>query len=261
MSEVSLSSRGVASEDAEALTRAGYQEEAPVAYGIAQRSLAEFIGTFALVFIGAGSIAAAAAAGGGGAGAGLVTVAIAHGLAIATMVSAVGHISGAHLNPAVTFGAVLFGKIKPRDSVAYFLAQIAGAAAAAAALRLLLAEGVWRSVKLGTPLLGDDVAIGQGIAIEAILTFFLVWVVFATAVDSEGAFGKIAGLAIGFVVLMDILMGGPFTGAAMNPARSFGPALLGGYWADAAVYWIGPLAGGAAAAALYEFGILRPRRH
>lgn len=189
MSEASVSS-GVATEDVEVLTRAGYREEAPVAYGIAQRSLAEFVGTFALVFIGAGSIAAASAAGGGGAGAGLVTVAIAHGLVIATMVSAVGHISGAHLNPAVTLGAVLFRKIKGRDSVAYFVAQLGGAVAAAAALRVLLPQGAWRSVNLGTPVLGENVTSGQGIAIEAVLTFFLVWVVFATAVDSAEPSGR-----------------------------------------------------------------------
>ena len=260
MSDISVTNPRVVNEDIEILTRAGYREEAPAGYTIAQRSLAEFVGTFALVFIGAGSIAAAAAAGGGTAGAGLVTIAIAHGLAIATMVSAVGHISGAHLNPAVTFGALLCRKIALRDAGVYFLSQVAGAVVAAEALRLIIAESVWRSVKLGTPLLAENVTPVQGVVIEAILAFILVWVVFATAVDSEGAFGKIAGLAIGFVVLMDIMMGGPFTGGAMNPARSFGPALVGGYWADAWLYWVGPLAGGAAAAVLYDRAILRPRR-
>jgi len=100
---------------------------------------------------------------------------------------------------------------------------------------------------------------GQAVLIEAVLTFFLVWVIFATAVDPEGAFGKIAGLAIGFVILMDIMMGGAFTGAAMNPARSLGPALVSGTWKGWWVYWVGPVAGGIVAASLYDTLILRPR--
>lgn len=235
------------------------EEEVAAGYSLDQRLLSEFIGTFALIFVGAGSIVAATAAGGGAGGAGLVTIAIAHGLAIATMVTAVGHISGAHFNPAVTFGALLCRKISLRDGAAYMAGQLAGAAAAAGLLRLAMPESLWREVSLGTPLLSDSVSLGQGVLLETVLTFFLVWVVFATAVDPTGAFGKVAGLAIGFVVLMDIMMGGPFTGAALNPARSFGPALAGGYWSNAWVYWVGPLAGGAAAATIYEYAILRRR--
>lgn len=263
MVEVSLSSEAltdIAIERDEALPRAGEQEESKAGYGLDQRCLAEFIGTFALIFVGAGSIVAAVAAGGGAGGAGLVTIAIAHGLAIATMVSAVGHVSGAHFNPAVTVGALLCRKISLRDGAVYLAGQLAGAAAAGGVLRLAVPESLWREVSLGTPLVSDGVSMAQGVLIEAVLTFFLVWVVFATAVDPAGAFGKVAGLAIGLVVLMDIMMGGPFTGAALNPARSFGPALAGGYWSNAWVYWVGPLAGGAAAATLYEFAILRGRK-
>ncbi len=234
-------------------------EEAPAIFTVSQKALAEFVGTFALIFIGAGSIVAAGAAGGGAGGAGLVTIAIAHGLVIATMVSAVGHISGAHFNPAVTAGALVTGKISLSDSGTYLVAQLAGATAAAGLLRVAVPESLWREVSLGTPLLGNGVSSGQGLLIEAVLSFLLVWVIFATAVDSAGAFGKIAGLAIGFVVLMDIMMGGPFTGAAMNPARSFGPALVGGAWADEWVYWVGPIAGGVAAASLYQVTMLRRR--
>lgn len=240
----------------EVLTRAA---EAPAIAGMGQKALAEFVGTFALIFIGAGSIVAAVAAGGGAGGAGLVTIAIAHGLVIATMVSAVGHISGAHFNPAVTAGALVTGKISLSDAGAYLVAQIAGATAAAGVLRMAVPESLWREANLGTPLLGNGVSAGQGVLIEAVLAFFLVWVVFATAVDPAGSFGKIAGLAIGFVVLMDIMMGGPFTGAAMNPARSFGPALVSGAWADEWVYWLGPIAGGMAAAALYQVTMLGRR--
>ena len=240
----------------EALAR---PEETAAISTMGQKALAEFVGTFALIFIGAGSIVAAGAAGGGAGGAGLVTIAIAHGLVIATMVTALGHISGAHFNPAVTIGALVTGKIGLSDAAIYLVTQLAGATAAAGLLRLAVPESIWREAQLGTPLLGNGVSAGQGVLIESVLAFFLVWVIFATAVDPAGAFGKIAGLAIGFVVLMDIMMGGPFTGAAMNPARSFGPALVGGSWADAWVYWVGPIAGGVAAASLYEFTMLRRR--
>jgi MIP family channel proteins len=222
-----------------------------------QKLTAEFVGTFTLIFIGVGSIVAANSA--GGAGAGLVTVAIAHGLAIATMVTALGHVSGAHFNPAVTISAWVTQKIKSSDAIGYIVAQLAGGTAGALVIRGALPEQLWKVQKLGTPLVSSQISNGQAVLIEAVLTFFLVWVVFATAIDPEGAFGKIAGLAIGFVILMDIMMGGPFTGAAMNPARSFGPALAGGDWSGWWVYWIGPIAGGIVAASLYDTVILRPR--
>ncbi|MGH2829414.1 MAG: aquaporin [Actinomycetota bacterium] len=188
-------------------------------------------------------------------------MAIAHGLAIATMVTALGHVSGAHFNPAVTVGVWIAQKIRTSDAGAYILAQLAGAAAGAGLLRVAIPEQVWSQpgISLGTPSIPSGISTGQAVLIEAILTFFLVWVVFATAVDPEGAFSKIAGLAIGFVILMDILMGFPFTGAAMNPARHFGPAAVAGKWASWWVYWIGPVAGGIVAAALYDGVILRKK--
>lgn len=219
---------------------------------------AEFVGTLALIFIGAGSIVGASAAGLGGGGAGLVTIALAHGLVIATMVSALGHVSGGHFNPAVTIGAWVTQKIGPRDAAGYVVAQLAGAVVGAALLRAAVPEDLWRDVSLGTPLVAR-VSAGQAVLIEAVLTFFLVWVIFGSAVDPEGAFGKIAGLAIGFVIAMDIMMGGPFTGGAMNPARELGPALVGGVWDDWWVYWVGPVAGGVIAATLYDLAILRGR--
>jgi MIP family channel proteins len=167
----------------------------------------------------------------------------------------VGHVSGGHFNPAVTISALVTGKIGVRDGTAYVLSQLAGAAAGAALLRGAIPESLWRPIGLGIPGF-SRVSTPQAVLIEAILTFFLVWVVFATAMDEEGSFGKIAGLAIGFVITMDILAGGPFTGAAMNPARAFGPALVAGVWTNQWVYWVGPVAGGVVAALLYQLGIL-----
>ena len=211
------------------------------------RAWAEFVGTFALIFAGAGAIVV---------GADLVGVAFAHGLVIAVMASAVGHISGGHFNPAVTFGFLVTRRMEPTLAGAYVVAQLLGATVAALALRVLLPERL--DLDAGVPQLGDGVGVGPGMGIEAILTFFLVWVIFATAADPRGAFKSIAGLAIGFTITLDILMGGPLTGAAMNPARSFGPALVQGVWDDSLVYWIGPLVGGGVAALLYELLYLRP---
>jgi MIP family channel proteins len=222
-----------------------------------QRLLAEVVGTFTLIFIGAGSIVAASEAGLGVGGAGLITVALAHGLAIGVMVSAVGHVSGGHFNPAVTVGAWVARRMTTGAAVAYVVAQIAGGLLGALTLRLVLPGSAWDPVTLGTPLVTPGIADWQAIAIEAILTFLLVWVVFATALDPEGSFGKIAGLAIGFTIAMDILMGGPFTGAAMNPARSIGPAVVSGELTGVWVYILGPVIGGTVAALLYDLGIMR----
>jgi aquaporin Z len=222
-----------------------------------QRLLAEVVGTFTLIFIGAGSIVAASEAGLGVGGAGLITVALAHGLAIGVMVSAVGHVSGGHFNPAVTVGAWVARRMTTGAAVAYIVFQIAGGLLGALTLRLVLPGSAWDPVTLGTPLVTPGIADWQAIAIEAILTFLLVWVVFATALDPEGSFGKIAGLAIGFTIAMDVMMGGPFTGAAMNPARSIGPAVVSGELTGVWVYILGPVIGGTVAALLYDLGIMR----
>jgi aquaporin Z len=231
---------------------------------LGQRLTAEFIGTFALIFIGAGSIVQFVALGGGN----VLAVAFAHGLAIAVMVSALGHVSGAHFNPAVTIGMLATAKIAFSDAMAYIGAQLVGALAGAAALQFLMQDAIWKAAKLGVPTIAGNtqlVSTGQAVVIEAILTFFLVWVVFATAVDPAGSFGKIAGLAIGLTITMDILMGGAFTGAAMNRARWVGPAFMGwisgesGYWANSYVWIIGPIAGGIVAASVYDWVILSKR--
>ncbi|HLG00258.1 MAG TPA: MIP/aquaporin family protein [Acidimicrobiia bacterium] len=224
-------------------------------YTTAQKALAEFIGAFAIVFIGAGAVIATSRFGDGGA---LVAVALAYGLAVVTMVSAVGHVSRAHFNPAVTIGAFVTGRITLKDAAVYVAAQLAGVTAAAGVLRAAIPKEIWDPFHLGAPQVNPVISTGQGVLIEAILTFFLVWVVFAMTFDRDGAFNKLAGLGVGLVIVMDALMGGPFTGAAMNPARAFGPALVAGFWDNHWVYWIGPIAGGIVAAVVYDLVILRP---
>ena len=219
-----------------------------------RRGVAEFIGTFTLVFVGAGAIMSAA----GVRDPTIIGVAVAHGLAIAVMVSAVGHISGGHFNPAVTFGFLVTRRLEPLLAVAYWVAQFAGAVIAALLLKWIFPTGAVDATKLGAPLLNSSFGSGAGVGVEIILTFFLVWVIFATAVDPRGTFKSIAGLAIGFTITLDILMGGPITGAAMNPARAFGPELVKGEWSHAWIWYVGPVIGATVAAALYEWLYLRP---
>ena len=217
-------------------------------------SVAEFVGAFTLIFIGAGSIVAAHQV----EDPSLIGIALAHGLAIAIMVSALGHISGGHFNPAITFGFLVTRRIKPSMALVYWASQLAGAAAAAALLRgLLPAAATEAPVNLGVPAIGHGVNSGAAFGLEAITTFFLAWVVFATAVDPRGAFKSIAGLAIGLTITMDILFAGPYTGAAMNPARAFGPQVIGDHWSTGWVWYAGPILGAAVAALLYQFLYLR----
>jgi MIP family channel proteins len=226
---------------------------------IGEQAVAEFLGTFALVFIGAGSVVIASANGSGYVG--LIGVALAHGLVLAVFISNFGHISGGHFNPAVTFAAWVGGKIETLRGASYVLAQLAGATAGAALLRWILPEQVWRNASLGATLVSHRLGItnGKAVLIEAILTFFLVITVYATAVDDRGTFKSIAGLPIGLVLVFDILIGGQLTGASMNPARSFGPALMAGKWTDFWVYLAGPVSGGIIAATAYVFVFLRSR--
>ncbi len=216
-------------------------------------ALAEAVGTFALIFIGAGSIIADQLSGGR---VGLVGVALAHGLAIATMVSATGHISGGHLNPAVTAGFVATRRMSVRVGVEYVIAQLVGASVGGFLLVASFPEAARQAVHLGTPALGRGVTPGVGIVVETVLTFLLVFVVFGVAIDARGPRGT-GGLMIGLVIAMDILAGGVLTGAAMNPARAFGPALFSGTWQNQIVYWVGPLLGGALASVVYDSTMAR----
>ncbi|MFB3140585.1 MAG: MIP family channel protein [Candidatus Acidiferrales bacterium] len=223
-------------------------------YSTTQKAIAEFVGTLALIFIGAGSICANQFLGGG---VGLVGIALAHGLTIAVMVSAIGHISGGHINPAVTIGVWEAGKIPTREALVYWAAQLAGGLAGAALLVLAFDPATRAAVNLGTPSLASGVTLFQGIVVEVLLTFFLVFTVFATAIDDRGAFKMVGGFAIGMVVTFDILAGGALTGASMNPARSFGPAVVANFWTAHVVYWVGPLAGGLLAGLFYNGVFLR----
>lgn len=213
-----------------------------------QRAIVEFIGPFALTLIGVSAIIVTE-------GTNLVAIALAHGLAIGLMVAAAGHISGAVYNPALTVGLLAVGKLSPQRAAVYVVAQLAGAAFAALILTLVFPAAARDAVNLGIPALGPGISVGQGILFEIVLTFFLMFAVFGTAVDSRGPKG-IAGLVIGLVITMDVLAGGPVTGAVMNPSRSFGVALVGGDWTDQYVWWVGPVIGAVIAAVLYNYVLM-----
>lgn len=208
--------------------------------------VAEFVGIFALVFVGGGAIAMVRYTQGG---AGLFEVAVAHGLILAVMVSATMRISG-HLNPAVTLGFLATRRIEPLMGGVYIVAQVLGAILAGYALRGLLPADVFTAIRGGGQAIALDVSFVQAFFLEFIATFFLVFVVFGTAVDPQAP--KVGGFAIGLTVTADILAIGPLTGASMNPARSFGPAVASGIFEGQAIYWLGPIAGAVAAAFLYD---------
>jgi aquaporin Z len=201
--------------------------------------IAEFVGTFALIFIGAGAGAVGKV--------GLVGVALAHGLVLMVMAAAYGDISGAHINPAVTIGLWAGRQIKSAAAVAYIVVQLLGGIAGALLLRFILGGGAG---SLGATVLGSGVSPVVGLVVEAVLTFFLVNTIYQTAV--RGKAGNLAPVAIGMTLAFAILMGGPLTGASLNPARTIGPAVATGNYSDLWVYLAGPVLGGLGAAALYR---------
>jgi MIP family channel proteins len=209
--------------------------------------IGEFIGTFTLIFIGAGSIIMDHVTNGA---VGLTGIALAHGLAIACMASATGAVSGGHLNPAVSVGLLVAGKINGTRALKYIIAQCAGGVAGAAALNFVAPAASATATTLGTPMLGTDTSVAQGLVVEIILTFFLMFVIYGTAVDARAP--RMAALFIGLTVTFDVFTGGPLTGAAMNPARSLGPALVSGHLADMWIYWLGPILGAILAAMVYK---------
>jgi len=217
---------------------------------------AEFVGTMVFVFLGAGSVVAFAAGGPAAGATGAVGVALAHGVGMAVIVSMTMSISGGHMNPAVTTGLWIANKIDGKLALQYILAQLLGALVGAALVKGILPRPGVTLALGGTPHLAGDVTFLQGVWIEAALTFFLVSAVFGTAVSPQAP--KIAGFSIDLTIFVDALVGGNLTGAMMNPARAFGPALINVSLNGQAVYWIGPLLGAAVAAALWK-AVLLPR--
>jgi MIP family channel proteins len=210
--------------------------------------VAEALGTFLFFFVGMGAVVLDQHTGGG---VGLLGVALAHGLALGVLVSALGSVSGGHFNPAVTFGVLVAGHISAALAAAYIGVQLVAGVLAGLALRLVFPESSWEPVAIGTPVLGEGIGAVAGIVIEAVLTVLLLLAVFGTAIDRRAP--KIGGWAIGLAVTAGILMSGPLTGGAMNPARWFGPAVASGVFDDWYVWWIGPLIGAAVAALLYRY--------
>jgi aquaporin NIP len=208
-----------------------------------RRALAEFLAVFALVFAGCGAIITDAKYDGA---LGTVGIALVFGLVIMAMIYATGHLSGAHINPSVTIAFTLTRHFPLRDALAYIPAQLAGATVAAGVLR-----GAWtdKPAHLGATL--PSVGGGQALLYEAVLTAFLMFVIIAVATDTR-AVGGAAAIAIGGVVGLDALFGGPVTGASMNPARSFGPALVANEWRDFWVYILGPFVGATVGAVAYQ---------
>ncbi|KAG4908440.1 hypothetical protein JHK86_056924 [Glycine max] len=213
--------------------------------------LVEFLSTCIFVFAGEGSALALRQIykePGSSAGE-LVVIALAHAFALFAAISASMHVSGGHVNPAVTFGALLGGRISVLRALYYWVAQLLGSIVAALLLRLVTnnmrPQGFSVSIGLGA---------FHGLILEIALTFGLMYTVYATAIDPKrGSIGSIAPLAIAFVVGANILAGGPFDGACMNPARAFGPAMVGWRWHYHWIFWVGPLIGAALAALLYEY--------
>ena len=212
---------------------------------VLRRGIAELVGAFTLIFIGS--------AAGIASGNDIVAVALANGLAIGIMVTNVGHISGGHFNPAITLGFLLNRRITVRLAVAYWAFQLVGAITAAFVVRYLFSKS-----SLAGSVPAPHTSDGKAFVFELVMTFFLVWAVWATAVDARGAFKAIAGLAIGLTITIDVLAGGTSTGAAMNPGRAFGPELAGNVWSGWWIYWLAPIAGALLASLVYDRLYLRP---
>ncbi|XP_051152526.1 probable aquaporin TIP2-2 [Andrographis paniculata] len=213
--------------------------------------VAEFISTLLFVFAGVGSAIAYNKLTSNAPldPAGLVAVAVCHGLALFVAVAIAANISGGHVNPAVTFGLAVGGQITLLTGLLYWIAQLLGSIVASFLLKL-----VTGGLAIPTHGLGDGIGAVEGLVMEVVVTFALVYTVYATAVDpGKGSIGIIAPIAIGLIVGANILAAGPFSGGSMNPARSFGPAVVSGNFAGIWIYWVGPLVGGAVAGIVYTY--------
>ena len=221
---------------------------------IGKKAGAEFLGTFVCVLVGAGSAVAAQSLGASDPSSLLLLGALANGLGLAVAVSATMAVSGGSLNPAVTLALAVARKIPAKDVVPYIVAELAGALLAGLALVYAFPSQLGGAVNWGSPSLASGVSVGTGTMIELLMTFVLMFAIYGTAVDSRAP--KIGGFGIGLAVLADVLAGGPFTGAAMNPARAMGPMIASGfipsYWF---VYWLGPVVGAVLAAVAYKYAV------
>jgi len=218
-----------------------------------RRLVAEALGAFGLVFIGAGSVVVDSFP---HAGYGIMGIAVARAFVLAIMVTATMNISGGHLNPAVTFGLWVARKVDLRTALPYIGAQLVGGIAGALLVRFAIPSNVGRILSYGTPVVLNTLTLTQAITIEAVLTFFLVSAMFGTVVSPEAP--RVGGFGVGLVLLFAILVGGPLTGSVLNPMRAFGPALVSGNWVGQGVWWVGPLLGGMVAGLLWG-RVLLPR--
>jgi aquaporin Z len=217
-----------------------------------RRSVAEGLGTFALVFFSCGAAAVAPLP---GAGYGLLGVALVNAVVYGVMLTATIGISGGYLNPAISLALLSVRRIDLRTTACYVVAQLIGAVLGAYLLTLVLPASIARIGTLGTPMLGNAISYSDGIVLEAVFTFFLASAVFGAGAASDGSRG--GGVAVGLVLFFGMMVGGTFTGAAMNPARAFAPALVGHNWFAQPVWWIGPIVGGIVAAQLWGRVILK----
>lgn len=223
----------------------GYTVRDEVRLNTIRALIVEFIGPFTLTLIGAGAIILTQ-------GKDLVAIAFAHGLAIGLMVAAAGHISGGVYNPALVCGLALARKLTPVQAVSFIIAELLGAVVAALCLKAIFPQSMIDAVKFGVPAVGSGFSNGAALFAEILMTFFLMFVVYGTAVDERGP-RAIAALAIGLTITMDIFMGGGVSGAAMNPSRHFGVALVGNLWSNWWIWWVGPIIGALLAAGLYAY--------
>ncbi len=216
-----------------------------------KKYLAEFVGTFALVFIASGAVCADFyLRQTGGQGLGLLGISIAFGVVVIAVIYATSYVSGSHVNPAVTISFWITKRMEPNMAIMYIISQIGGAILAGAALKTLYPNAA-RTVFLGTCMLAPGVSIARGILMEFIITFLLVFTIYGTLVDKRASAG-FAGVAIGLVALFGVMIGGTISGGAMNPARVFGPALASGQFTHHYVWWIGPILGGIVAGIVYD---------
>ncbi len=215
---------------------------------------AEFLGTFALCFVGQGAVVAQHILGHND----LLTIAVAYGVVLAAMISALGSVSGGHFNPAVTFGFVVTGRQSLTSAITYWISQVLGAVVASFVLRAAMPGEAGDAVHYGVPVIAAGIGISQAFILEFVLTFLLVTSVWGTIVDERAP--RIGGFGIGLTFMVGILVAGPITGGAMNPARAFGAALVSGNWNAHWLYWLAPMLGGAAARVYKSVVLARDRR-